>query len=326
MRTIILTKGLPASGKSSFAKELMKKEPDRFKRVNRDDLRAMMDSSVWSRDNEEFVVATQNAIVANALKNGYDVILDNTHLVSSTVKKVHRLAESIGDIKVIEKCFNTPVEECLRRNSLREGVARVPDKVINDMARGAGLDKKRSLKDCEVYYPPRNGFTLAEQDETLPRAILCDLDGTLAHIGDRTPYDATDCDIIDRPNIAVIECVLAMYAQGVKVIFMSGRDLKYREPTMRFINEYVKCAAKWAFPIENDTRPSHVAIEYQLYMRGEGDIRKDSIVKEELFTEHVAGKYNVLFVLDDRDQVCYLWRSMGLSCFQVAEGNFLRVR
>ncbi len=53
----------------------------------------------------------------------------------------------------------------------------------------------------------------------LPEAILCDLDGTLALMGDRSPYDASRCDELDKPNWPVIECVKAMYARGVKVIF-----------------------------------------------------------------------------------------------------------
>ncbi len=54
-------------------------------------------------------------------------------------------------------------------------------------------------------------------------------------------------------------------------------------------------------------------------MRRDKDNRKDSLVKEELYLEHVAGNYEVAFVVDDRNQVVAMWRSLGLSCFQVAE-------
>jgi hypothetical protein len=57
-------------------------------------------------------------------------------------------------------------------------------------------------------------------------------------------------------------------------------------------------------------------------MRPENDMRKDSVVKSELFWEHVAPNYNVQFVLDDRDQVVDFWRSIGLVCWQVAPGDF----
>jgi len=51
-------------------------------------------------------------------------------------------------------------------------------------------------------------------------------------------------------------------------------------------------------------------------------MRKDVIIKQEIYEEHIKDKYDVLFVMDDRNQVVEFWRSIGLTCFQVAEGNF----
>lgn len=321
MRTIIVTKGLPACGKSTFAKDLLKKEPKRWKRVNRDDLRALLDDSTWSTRNEDFVKLVQEKIVRCALKDGFDVIMDNTHLVPTTLRKIHTMAESIGDVKVIEKAFNVDVEECVRRNALRTGTAKVPEKVIRDMARGAGLDRGRTLTDKETYYVPKIFSETYEQDASLPKAIICDLDGTLAHMGNRSPYDASTCDQ-DGPNWPVINCVLAMYAKGYKVIFMSGREDKYREPTIRFIEQYVRTPNNWAFSQTPETRPTTSPIPYELHMRTTGDQRKDNIIKRELFEQAIVGKYYVEFCLDDRNQVVDGWREMGLSCFQVQPGDF----
>jgi hypothetical protein len=58
-------------------------------------------------------------------------------------------------------------------------------------------------------------------------------------------------------------------------------------------------------------------------MRKADDNRSDDIVKYELFMEHVAGKFNVKKIYDDRDQVCFMWRHLlKLKVFAVAEGNF----
>jgi hypothetical protein len=57
-------------------------------------------------------------------------------------------------------------------------------------------------------------------------------------------------------------------------------------------------------------------------MREYGDQRKDSIVKAEIFDQEIRGRYHVVAVFDDRDQVVRMWRSLGLTVFQVAEGNF----
>jgi hypothetical protein len=58
-------------------------------------------------------------------------------------------------------------------------------------------------------------------------------------------------------------------------------------------------------------------------MRKTGDMRKDSLVKEEIYNSNIAPNYNVFLILDDRDQVIDLWRNkLGLTAFQVAYGNF----
>ena len=321
MRTILVYKGLPGCGKSTEAKKLLKKEPGRWKRFNRDDLRNMIDDGDYSKDNEEFVVNVQELLVRRALQDGYDVILDNTHLVTPTVKKIHKLAESVGDVQVIEKGINESIQVCIERNAKREGRAKVPEDVIHRMAKGAGIDRGRKLEDKVEYYPPRTGGSTADAyvtDESLPQAILCDLDGTLAKIGDRSPYDASECDVKDLPNWPVIHCVLAMHARGVNIIFMSGRDSAHRDPTIRFIEQWCK-QTKFA---PGAVGMSMSVIPYQLHMRGHGDQRKDSIVKQELFDEHIRDKYNVLFVLDDRNQVVDFGRSIGLTCFQVDYGDF----
>lgn len=59
-----------------------------------------------------------------------------------------------------------------------------------------------------------------------------------------------------------------------------------------------------------------------LLMRGQGDMRPDHAVKHELFNAHIRDAYDVLLALDDRDRVVALWRSLGIVCLQVDEGNF----
>ena len=58
-------------------------------------------------------------------------------------------------------------------------------------------------------------------------------------------------------------------------------------------------------------------------MRATGDVRKDWIVKKELYKAHVKGQYFINFILDDRNQVVDLWRlDLGLPCLQVNYGDF----
>lgn len=87
------------------------------------------------------------------------------------------------------------------------------------------------------------------------------------------------------------------------IVFVSGREAAYEEPTRKFL---VKHGIKYD----------------KLIMRKTGDHRKDAIIKAEIYEEYIKGHYNVLFVLDDRDQVVAMWRGKGLTCFQVDYGNF----
>ncbi len=331
MRTIVMTIGLPASGKSTYAKDLVKREPGRWKRINKDDLREMLDCYEFTSSNEKFVSDVQENMIRAAIRSGRDVVIDNTHLNGQSRRKIHEMAKSFGDVKVIEKAFRVDVKECLRRNESRDG-RKVPVEVIDKFNNVFGKYLSKVPETKEYYYPPLangTGMGPVKQDPKLPRAIMCDLDGTLALIDGRSPYDATDCDLKDKPNWPVIETVLAMHAQGVRIIFMSGRDCKYRPETVRFIEKYCRAPSNWAFPKENDDRPKDQPIPYELHMRGElnpdptkADQRKDNIIKRELFDAFVTNKYYVTFVLDDRNQVVEGWREMGLTCFQVAPGDF----
>ena len=57
-------------------------------------------------------------------------------------------------------------------------------------------------------------------------------------------------------------------------------------------------------------------------MRKTGDNRKDCVVKREIFDAEIKDKYYIKFILDDRNQVVDMWRKMGLTCLQVADGDF----
>lgn len=274
-----MLKGLPASGKSTYARKLA---DDGWTRVNKDDLRAMLHNGKWSGKNESQVLAIRDRIIRDSLALGKSVVVDDTNFAPKHKEALQTIANEFG-ASFETKFFDTPVEVCIERDLKRENS--VGSKVIMDMYN-------------QFLKPP---VPVIEYDNTLPTAILCDIDGTLAHgIGvTRKPYewDKVGSDTLDRAVADVIADTDYM------VILMSGRDGSCKEETI-----------KW---LENNE------VEYEaLYMREAGDTRKDSIVKAELYKEHIEGKYNIDFVLDDRNQVVQMWRDLGLKVFQVADGNF----
>jgi predicted nucleotidyltransferase len=143
--------------------------------------------------------------------------------------------------------------------------------------------------------------------EGTPRAVLVDIDGTVALHGDRDPYDTSRYHE-DGVNIPVVLAVKAMLDAGHEVIMCSGRDEAFRDVTDRWLYEQV--LKRYGLPYAD------------LHMRPEGDTRRDDIVKLELFDKHIRDNYTVTCVFDDRDRVVKAWRGIGLTVLQVAEGNF----
>lgn len=140
-----------------------------------------------------------------------------------------------------------------------------------------------------------------------PLALVSDLDGCLALIGNRNTYDDKKC-YCDTVNEKVASVIWAMLSHAnYQLIFMSGRQDRSRDETVRWLKD------KAGF------QPG----TYDLFMRCTGDNRPDDIVKEELYRYYVEPKYDVFLWLDDRDKVVKMVRSrLYLSCFQVEEGDF----
>jgi predicted kinase len=287
---IIILQGLPASGKSTWAKSKVDKEKGKYIRINKDDIRAML-GAPFSKDLEGFVLRLRDEAIVAALDRKLNVIVDDTNLNGIHIENISILAQKYASLTGVNvdveiKVFDVYVETCIERDALRSNP--VGAKVIRDMA-------QRYLKGhCRpVQYP--------QVATGLPHCVICDLDGTLALVGDRSPYDASLCDKTDEVNIPV---KVFLEHCGVQVIFLSGREDKYEAPTRRFL-EHCGFGDK------------------ALYMRQTGDSRKDSVVKKELYDKHIKDKYNVLVVLDDRDQMVRMWRSeVKVPCFQVNYGDF----
>lgn len=136
------------------------------------------------------------------------------------------------------------------------------------------------------------------------KAIIVDIDGTMALRGERDPYDMTRV-LEDRPNIAVIEAVYALHRQGYAVIYTSGRHEDARADTVAWLERH----ARFGYD--------------KLLMRPKKGPPDDEILKLIIYEIMIAPYYDVLCVFDDRDKVVRMWReTVGLPCFQVAPGNF----
>lgn len=132
-----------------------------------------------------------------------------------------------------------------------------------------------------------------------PNAIIVDLDGTLALLNGRSPYDEINCesDIANPPVVVLIESFLRTECT---IIYTSGRQDKAREQTQNWL-------LKNGLYISDEKTP--------LFMRKTGDTRSDVVVKQEIFHNSIGPNYCVSFVVDDRVSVVNAWRELGLFVF-----------
>lgn len=302
MITCTLLMGIPSSGKSFWAKQEVAKDPLNYVRVNNDDLRSLMNESVWSKDYEKLITKTRLFIIKEALENDKNVIVDNLNLNKVHFNDVVDIATSLNkDITIIEKPFYIDLETAIARDALRVGKAKVGEKVIKKWWKESDKEKFKNYQPRSLIINKRHLKVTAPfiQDESKPRAVIFDNDGTisLVHSG-RSPYDASTCDR-DIPHTHVIECMKLYYNAGYKILFLSGREDKDRAPTERFYKKY--------FP----------EVKYELFMRQTGDKRKDVIIKEEIYNNFIKDNYYIAGWFDDRLQVVKWIYENNLPLFRV---------
>ena len=151
------------------------------------------------------------------------------------------------------------------------------------------------------------------------KTVIFDLDGTLADIKERRTlatkeggkidwpkfFDPNNISL-DKPNTPVIESFKALQKAGYMMVIFSGRSDATREETEKWLSKY--------------------GITYdKLLMRsgtGDGMFTPDDRLKEDWLNQEFPDKSQILCVYDDRDKVVNMWRRNGISCFQVAPGDF----
>lgn len=159
-------------------------------------------------------------------------------------------------------------------------------------------------------------------------SIIVDIDGTLANcdhrqefVTNKGPWGKKDYDAFYQKmsEDTVHEHVLRIIqsCEAYHLIFVTGRPEKYRLETMQWLRRFC-----WMIPKEGSHQYAAGHRYEALHMRKDNDYRCDTIIKEAVYRKHIEPFYEVDFVLEDRDRVVKMWRSIGLKCLQVAEGNF----
>lgn len=313
---IIIFVGLPASGKSTRARELM--EDGNVMRVNRDEIRAMLFKK-WKGKKEHVVTQIEKASIRSAIADGYDIIVDDTNLNPSTRASWENLALELG-VSVVEESFETPIDTCVLRDSLRTGKAHVGRAIIENMALRYNLLPKPAPEQKVVIFDIDG--TLADSDERaewLNVCKVCKCKEPKHHLTYVPPGEISCYTFIaggkdhekyfqnidkDKPVVPVIKWAQACYAEGDYVLVVSGRPTDVAgDATVRWLQRY--------------------GVDYKhLFMRAGGDYRDDTIIKQEILDKILKWlpKEQIAFAVDDRPRVIRMWKSNGIKCFDVGKG------
>ncbi len=128
MSKLIICRGLPASGKSTWAKQWVLEDPEHRVRINQDDIRLML-GKYWVPSREKLVQEIQFDVIVEALSRGFDVVIDNTNLNKKVLDGFNRLIKTFKDYEIEYKdFFDTPLSVCIERDKNRD--LQVTEKVI----------------------------------------------------------------------------------------------------------------------------------------------------------------------------------------------------
>lgn len=285
-----MTRGLPGCGKSTWAEGMVRNHYGRGTavRINRDLFRDMLHAGrddVYDRKLEGLVTTAHRATIAALMMSEVPVIIcDDTNFHNECEPAFRKLCEQFGYEFHLKDFTDVPVSTCIQNDLKR--THSVGEKVIKQMY----------ARNLEPKYEP------ATVNPDLPWAVIVDIDGTLAHMNGRSPYDYSKVhtDLVDE---VVRDLVTDAVNRGDVILVVSGRDDNCKDVTEAWLD-------------------SSQVIYDEIHMRVTGDKRKDSIVKSEIFDREIAPRYNIRYVLDDRNQVVEMWRQRGLKVLQVADGDF----
>jgi predicted kinase len=299
-KKIILTVGIPASGKGTWREKFLR-ENSNIVCVSRDEYRFMLRNEPFlDPKGEKFVTEMVEEAIIRAIKNKYNVIVDQTNVNIKYLRLLVEFCQKLADVDF--KIFDLPLKVALERDAKRE---RSVGKVVLE----------RMYKNYLVLFDSNFDFSTRKKlpyiaqgikwkrDGNKPNAVIFDIDGTIAHMqGKRGSFDWNKVGV-DTVDEKVRETLNVYKKAGYKIIMVTGRDGVCADDTEQWL-------------IDNK-----IDFDY-LFTKPENDFRKDTINKTEIYNEFIKGRFNVLCAYDDRDQAVATWRGLGIKCYQVAEGTF----
>lgn len=299
IKKIILTRGIPGSGKSTWAKNWVNKDPEHRIRFNWDDIRNMM-GPYWviNRENTGVMKSLRKTFLEKMMYEGWDIVIDNMNLNPKEYTYYSDLVNShnknFTTQYVLEfKDFFIPVEECISKDALRQNP--IGEKTIKEIWK----KYRHFIQTTNVEKYVNN---LIKPDPDKPYCVVIDMDSTMCFNTNKRPWygkDAAEEMINDVENFGVCETVWALM-QEYPIIVATGRDTSQEEVTIKWLLQ-------------------HRIYPVKYYFRTEGDYRKGTEVKKEQI-EKILKDYNILVIFEDSEPIVQMYRDMGLTVLQPNKG------
>lgn len=291
MPNLNLLVGPPGSGKSTFSKT----QKD-VVYINQD-----------SQGREEHF-----KLFLEAVSKGKNIVVDRMNFNKQQRARYLEAARAM-QYKTIAMVFHTPRTVCFERCMSRKDHETIKDPVAANSALNLFFGKYErpevNVEFNEVLYIEYDGV------EEKPKAILCDLDGTLCNIDHRLHFVKKGVEgkksnwpaffrACERDSVNEwCADILRNFSGTHEIVFCSGRGEESREMTEKWLKD------------------KNLWFGY-LFMRTAGDYRPDNVAKEILLDFNILPQFEPYFVIDDRKQVVDMWRRRGFICLQCAEGDF----
>lgn len=293
MQKVIMLRGLPCSGKTTWANEQVNQARSKYIRISLKDILNLLFAGKFTKSTELYSKSVRDMLLAQALEADKFVILDDYNLDPNSEEEIRQ------QILLYIENHNTKIEL-----EIKEFEIELDKAIALDLARPNSLGERAIKKMYDTFLAPKP--EKIKQNKNLTKAILVDIDGTIADLGHRSPYDYKHISW-DKAKKEIITLVKNMKNAGYEVIFVTGREHSAKDDTIAWICKNFEWFAE----------------DFIIFTRENKDFRKDAVIKKEIFENNIRNNYFIEFVLDDRDQVVEMWRKeLGLVCLQVNYGDF----
>lgn len=304
-KEIVILVGPPGSGKTTTAEGLMSDAWDvgiKTSRISQDDQGKQGHMDLFE----------------SALKNEIPLIIVDRMGFSKDQRDRYIIPARKAGYKVKIIVHHVPHQVCYDRMMAREnhptinGEDQEKSKIAKS-ALGTFFKQYQRVTDDEADVVLRYGW----ESEDKQKAVVFDIDGTIADIehrrhhvqrtdGKKKDWRMFNLEMVnDTPKPAIVELVKAMATVYPAIVFCSGRTDDFRGVTYDWLEKTL-----------------NEEVFFELYMRRRDDSRQDNIVKEIILDFELLPRYDILFVVDDRDQVVKMWRNRGITCLQCEYGDF----